>query len=660
MTLQKLFDRLELDLAAFQKGLLGAVVTARSDAIQPEHFLAGLLSLPNGYTARKVKKLLIKPQNMIEVINACVENVGQALPPISSFAGAPLSAGTKNMLAKMEDWLAQENNRATKTAERDFLSLVIAELEKGTIEELVNYAQLDWEEFARRQIWPPRPGEEIKLWHPKTGRLMTNAVFDKSGKRLISALEAEIKGLGLRDYPAEAMFIALLNIEPSILSQALQTQLLSKDAYVSNVKDLVVDLRNRLRKPRAIVQSEEISQTSCQPRLIKILETAAEIAGHDGKSKISARDVTEALIRNETKDVLGKTLKQFKVDLEKVADFLENYAEEQEREEESVPITQLEQAIKSQIIGQDHAVERILPLVKRLRFGYRRPGKPAGVFLFMGPSGTGKTQMAKTLAKILYGSEDNLVMIEMGQFGDEYAKSLFIGASPGYVGFGEGKLTNGIRDNPESVILFDEVEKAHPSVLDVLLRFLDEGKIDDPAGPVRDGSKCLIVLTSNFFAQEISRFEGEMKSDDPEVRENVYRELREALLNIGNDGRRNVSVQKFFRPEFIFRIDEIILYRSFDWNDYRKIAQLNLDSEIRHFKKQYDYDLEYDERLLEKIADDSYKRSNEGARVINRVVNTLVVNPLIDLLTAQPDLDFEKIKLTVDPETKAIKVEPVS
>lgn len=655
--LETLINLLDLDRAAFQKGALGVAGEARSDALMPEHLLAGLLHIPGGYTVRRVKKLRVKPLNMVEVLKAGVENEANDKSKIGSFENAPVSKETTALLRKLTDWLKTREHPDAPVSEQDFLSLVLTELSRDTVDDLMNFAQIDWEEFIRHLEWPPREAAAILLWHPKTGALQEKSALDKSGRRLISALEAELKGLGLQEYTVEALFVTLLNIEPSIMDQALRTQFISKEAYVANSRDLAMDLRNRIRKPRPVSDVAELSRANCHPRLAAVLEAAAEIASHDGKQKMSVRDICEGMIRKEAASVLGNILKQFRIDLESASQFLETYIEVEEADDTMIPIGELEEAIKRRIIGQDHAVVRILPLVKRLRFGYRRPGKPAGVFLFMGPSGTGKTQMAKTLAKILYGSEDNMIMLEMGQFGTEHSKSMFIGAPPGYVGYGEGKLTNGIRDNPESVVLFDEVEKAHPSVLDVLLRFLDEGKIDDPAGPVRDGSKCLIVLTSNFMANDFHEFEEAFNSPDPDIREKAYRELRDKLLEVGSNAKGgNSSVDKFFRPEFIFRIDEIILYRSFDRDDYRKIAELSLGSEIEHFKSQYDYDLDYDEELLDLIAQESYKRSNEGARVINRVVNVCVVNPLIDFLTNNAGKDFEKIHLAVNKKTKEIKV----
>lgn len=459
---------------------------------------------------------------------------------------------------------------------------------------------------------------------------MVEKAFDKTGKKLLSILGSEVIGLGMREYTVEALFIALVSIEPSVLDLAIRTQMIGSSAGFSNTTDLVLELRNRIRRPRNVSLTEEIYKNECNDRLISIVEKAAEFAGMDTRKRISARDIAESFVICEASGRFSEMIKIFGVDLEKASEFIESYQEEIVEEEDTlVAYDQLEQKIKEEIIGQDHAVKRILLLIKRLRFGYRRPGKPAGVFLFMGPSGTGKTHMAKELARILYGSSDSLLMLEMGQYGTKESKSMFIGASPGYVGYGEGKLTNGLRDKPESVILFDEVEKADPLVFDVLLRFLDEGQIDDPAGPVRNGNKCLIILTSNFFADELYRFEKNLQNTDERAQEKLYRDLRNELLNQGKIGG-DEKIRKFFRPEFVFRIDEIILFRSFDLDDYVKIAEIGVKNEIRYIREHFEYNVTYSDAILKKIADECLFRKNEGARIVNRLVNVLVVNPLID------------------------------
>ncbi|MBD3340223.1 MAG: AAA domain-containing protein [Candidatus Lokiarchaeota archaeon] len=656
MDIVKIFNYLEIDIEEYKKALLSTIVESKCDSIFPEHILAALIKIPDSYIHRRIKQQRLNPNNVYKVLTQCVEQTDRKLPPVFSIEEASHNQKLNDLEQKLNEWLAQ-NKKIQKIKDRDFAGLIVNFIENDVIENLIEFARLDWEDLVSNLSWPPTIVEKsIQIWSKESSNLMVDTCFDKSGKKLINALIAEVEGLGLKQYSAEALFIALLNFEPSILELAISTQLTSKDSYIVSTKDLGLELRNSIRRPRIMKNLGNISQGNCTEILISIFNKASEIASNEGKTKISVRDVAESLSWTESKGRLGKLLKAFGVDLNKVYDFLETYTEELEEELILVPITQLEQKVKEKIIGQNHAVERILPLIKRLRFGYRRPGKPAGVFLFMGPSGTGKTQMAKVLAEILYGSEENMLMLEMGQFGTKETKSMFIGAAPGYVGYGEGKLTNGLRDNPECVILFDEVEKADPLVLDVLLRFLDEGKIDDPAGPVRDGSKCLIILTSNFFADKLHEFEEQIESTDNSQKEEMYKNLRNALLDVGKSEGQNEKVQKFFRPEFIFRIDEIILFRSFNRDNYKKIAELGLENEIAYLKKNYDYNVSYDKKILDMIAIESVKRSNEGARVINRLINVHVVNPIIDFLTAHPSEDFDHLTVSYNKNTKLINV----
>ncbi|MFV1964639.1 MAG: AAA family ATPase, partial [Pirellulaceae bacterium] len=255
-------------------------------------------------------------------------------------------------------------------------------------------------------------------------------------------------------------------------------------------------------------------------------------------------------------------------------------------------------------------------------FGYTRPNRPMAVLLFLGNSGTGKTQLAKEIAQAMYGSEDQLIFLEMGQFGDKHAKNIFIGAPPGYVGYGEGLLTNGLRDKPESVVLFDEVEKADRIVFDVLLRFLDEGKIADPAGPVRDGRRCVIVLTSNHaldMLQPLIDRQSEAKHLPRAEREAAKMEVRNEILATG-----------FFRPEFINRVDEIILFNTFDADAYRKIVHYLLETECQRLNKEKSLDFTVDDSLQDELVRQCVARSGEGARVCLKLVGEIVIAALID------------------------------
>jgi ATP-dependent Clp protease ATP-binding subunit ClpC len=239
-----------------------------------------------------------------------------------------------------------------------------------------------------------------------------------------------------------------------------------------------------------------------------------------------------------------------------------------------------------------------------------------GVFLFCGQSGSGKTEMAKELARALFASEEQLLFLEMGQFNTPESMSIFVGAPPGYVGYGEGKLTNGLRDKPNAVVLFDEVEKAHSRVLDALLRFLDEGRISDPAGPVRDGSQCLVVLTSNVGADELGGLWQNLEQH-PNRHTLIQQKLRDEFK------KRN------FRVEFLNRVDEIILFRNLDRNAYVEIARRRLREDLSRLHKENGIEVEADPSIAEEIGAQC-ARIGEGARAVNRLVHSMVITPVID------------------------------
>jgi len=279
-------------------------------------------------------------------------------------------------------------------------------------------------------------------------------------------------------------------------------------------------------------------------------------------------------------------------------------------------IETIERRLRDRIIGQDEAVDRILPHVQRFRFGFRNPTRPVGVFLFCGQSGSGKTEMAKELARSVFGTEENLIFLEMGQFNSPESMNIFVGAAPGYVGYGEGQLTNGLRDKPKSVVLFDEVEKAHARVLDALLRFLDEGRISDPAGPVRDGSQCIVILTSNVGSEELGKLALEM-SGQPNRRQLLRQKLREELK------------ARSFRVEFLNRVDEIILFSNLTRENYAEIARRHLAGQLLRLKAEHEIEVTPDPSLAEAIGA-WCAQLGEGARAVHRLVQYMVITPVID------------------------------
>jgi ATP-dependent Clp protease ATP-binding subunit ClpC len=228
-------------------------------------------------------------------------------------------------------------------------------------------------------------------------------------------------------------------------------------------------------------------------------------------------------------------------------------------------------------------------------------------------------------------------MLEMGQFQTKESMSIFVGAPPGYVGYGEGKLTNGLRDKPRSVVLFDEIEKAHPQVFHALLRFIDEGQIDDPAGPIRDGAECIIVLTSNVGTGGLEQLlaDGGYKKNKWEIR----RRLKQALLNRPADAKADSPMAEpfRFRPEFLNRIDEIILFRTLDVEDMTEIARRHLLQCQQRLREEKRIDLEYSPTLdaAALLIGRFCQGLDEGARATLRVVYQAVLDPVIDFVTEQ-------------------------
>jgi ATP-dependent Clp protease ATP-binding subunit ClpC len=275
----------------------------------------------------------------------------------------------------------------------------------------------------------------------------------------------------------------------------------------------------------------------------------------------------------------------------------------------------LDEHLAGYVVGQDHAVE-ILARAVRLAFtGLRDPRRPKGVFMFVGPSGVGKTQLAKSLAILLFGDEKALVRLDMSEYSEKYTVSRLIGAPPGYVGHDEpGQLTQPLRNRPHCIVLLDEIEKAHPEIFDICLQLFDEGRLTDAQGRPVDGRHALFIMTSNLgAAHSHSRALGFREASDT-WNEHVVME----------------AIAAFFRPEFLNRIDHIVSFRQLDYDDLVEIAHI----ELQHLKQRMNENnirLTYERDVADVIADEALKH-NAGARGIKRAVEELIAVPVSDML----------------------------
>ncbi|MBU2572587.1 MAG: ATP-dependent Clp protease ATP-binding subunit [Elusimicrobia bacterium] len=293
-------------------------------------------------------------------------------------------------------------------------------------------------------------------------------------------------------------------------------------------------------------------------------------------------------------------------------------------ESEVDKLTHMEDEIHRRLIGQDEAVKIVAQAIKRSRTGMKDPKRPIGNFIFLGPTGVGKTELARVLADFLFGNEEAMVRIDMSEYMEKFSVSRLIGAPPGYVGYEEGgKLTEIVRRKPYSVVVLDEVEKAHPDVFNILLQIMDEGLLTDSLGHKVSFKNTILIMTSNVGARLISK--GKSLGFIPqEDREKDYREMKDIVMD---------EVKRVFNPEFINRIDEIIVFRPLTEADMEKILDLNLGKVEKKLKDKgvkFSITKEAKKHLIKKGFDPNY-----GARPILRTVQRMLEDPLSEVLLSR-------------------------
>ncbi|HEX2698111.1 MAG TPA: AAA family ATPase, partial [Anaerolineales bacterium] len=315
-------------------------------------------------------------------------------------------------------------------------------------------------------------------------------------------------------------------------------------------------------------------------------------------------------------------------------------------EEESQRLLKMEEELHKSIIGQEEAIIAISRAVRRARAGLKDPKRPIGSFIFLGPTGVGKTELTKALAKFMFGSEDAAIQLDMSEFMERHTASRLVGAPPGYVGYEDaGQLTEALRRRPYSIVVFDEIEKAHPEVHNMLLQIMEEGHLSDAKGRKVDFRNAIIVMTSNIGADMIKKQTlGFQLKRDEEVEEKIsYEDMRKKL---------NDSLKRAFRPEFINRLDSVIIFRSLNREDIEKIVSLELDK-VAERLKEHDLTLTATPAALAALADEGYD-SEFGARPLRRVIQQKVEDPLSDRLLSGEFMDGDFVEVEVDPDSEVV------
>ncbi len=296
-------------------------------------------------------------------------------------------------------------------------------------------------------------------------------------------------------------------------------------------------------------------------------------------------------------------------------------------QEESQRLLQMEAELSKYIIGQEEAIQAISKAVRRARAGLKDPRRPIGSFIFLGPTGVGKTELTKAMARFLFGSEEALIQLDMSEFMERHTVSRLVGAPPGYVGYEDaGQLTEALRRRPYSIVVFDEIEKAHPEAHNMLLQIMEEGHLSDARGRKVDFRNAIIVMTSNVGADMIKRQTSigfALKRDEQTEERMAYEEMRKKLLE---------ALKRVFRPEFINRLDAVIVFRSLNKEDIKKIVQLELDK-VSFRLREHEISLSASPAAIDLLAELGYD-PEMGARPLRRIIQQKVEDPLSDALLA--------------------------
>lgn len=361
-------------------------------------------------------------------------------------------------------------------------------------------------------------------------------------------------------------------------------------------------------------------------------EKEAALAGEDFEKCASLRDAGKKVsseisaLQKEKKQHDDEKLVVTENDIADVVSMWTGVPVQQITETESQRLLHLEEELHKRVISQDDAVTAVAKAVRRARAGLKDANRPIGSFLFLGPSGVGKTELARTLATQLFGSADNMIRIDMSEFMEKYSVSRLVGAPPGYVGYEEGgELTDAVREKPYSVILFDEVEKASSDFFNLLLQVLDEGRLTDSKGRTVDFRNTVIIMTSNLGASHLKPSGPVMGfstgGDSAKDREASFEVAKKEIM---------ADVKRFFRPEFLNRIDEIIVFKPLEQKDLRQIVDIllkNLTKRLGEKGVAMDWTTAADDVLVQEGTDFAY-----GARPLKRAIQKLVEDPISEML----------------------------
>lgn len=421
------------------------------------------------------------------------------------------------------------------------------------------------------------------------------------------------------------------DVEQGSDARTAKARLSDIESEIANIKDTTHDLEMKWKNEKGLL--DDIAKIKKELETLRLEAEQAEQRADLGR----AAEIRYGHIPMLQKDLEAKMGKLKK--LQKSRRILKEEITEEDIAEvvarwTGVPLTKMletereklmhmESELKKRVVGQDEAIEKIAHVVRRSRAGIGDPNKPIGSFLFLGPTGVGKTELTKTLAEFMFNDEKALIRFDMSEYMERHSISKLIGSPPGYVGYDEaGQLTEAVRHRPYSVILFDEVEKAHPEVFNVLLQVLDDGRLTDSKGRVVNFKNSIIIMTSNIGSQYIQKMETIGFNNHTEEAE--YSHMKEKVQE---------SLKDFFRPEFLNRIDEIVVFDILSPEAIQNIVALRTKAVLRRLEEK-GIMVTLEESALAHLAKEGYN-PHFGARPLNRLIQNKILNPIAQLLISR-------------------------
>lgn len=399
-------------------------------------------------------------------------------------------------------------------------------------------------------------------------------------------------------------------------SKSAKDRLKEIDEEISNIKEESKPLEARWQKEKSLI--DEINKHLEEIERLRAEEEIAEREGDLGKAseirygKIPKLEQEVNSVREKLNTIPeSERLLRERVTAEDIATVVGRWTGipvNKLLESESHKLTKLEEELRKRVVGQDRAIEAVANAVRRSRAGIGDKNKPIGSFLFMGPTGVGKTELSRALAEQLFDDDHAMTRIDMSEFQEQHSVARLIGSPPGYVGYEQGgQLTESIRRRPYQIVLFDEVEKAHPDVFNTLLQVLDDGRLTDGQGRTVNFTNTIIIMTSNLGSSAIQDWDG-----------NNFEELENAVLN---------AAKTHFRPEFLNRIDDIVIFDRIKQADMRRIVEMQLDTLTSEIEKSKGITLEFTEEVKNAIASEGFDPVF-GARPLKRVIQRRIMNEL--------------------------------